>query len=149
MVVSKVANVEGHLVDVVGRDNFEEKGRKVPEAEYMEELDPEPTRDDYIELAKEGTAAALYSAWAGAKSAAAIAQDKDQLQRAIDQARDQAAGLPQLAETLATGAVALAKEEATKLAGKAVDKAKESAGKSLDKAKESVSDALGKPKSAA
>lgn len=123
-VVSKVANVEGHVVDAVGRENFKEKGREVPEEEYMEELDPEPTRKDYIDLAKEGTALALYSAWAGAKAAAAMAQDKGKRQEAVDQAVDQAARLKGTAAAVGTGAVALAGEKGAELAGKVADKAK-------------------------
>merc|ERR1712194_990672 len=113
-------------------DNFKEKGRVVPEAEYREELDPEPTFNDYVDLAKQGTAFALYSAWRGATSAAAVAQNKDMRAEAVGQAADlskkAAAKSVEVGKAVGAGAVALAKNQGPQLAGKILDKAKGSVG---------------------
>jgi len=119
---SKVVNVEGKVVDAVGRANLKEEGRVVAEAEYREELDPEPTFN---------TAFALSSAWRGANSAAAIAKDKDRRAVAVGQAADLskkvAAKSVEAGRAVGVGAVALARE-GPQLAGKILDKAKGSVG---------------------
>lgn len=61
--VSKVANVEGHVVNAVGAKEFDEFRQEVPADVYRQMLDPEPTMKDYLELAKQGSSAALYAAY--------------------------------------------------------------------------------------
>jgi len=46
----------------MGNDTFKDGRRIVPSEEYELELDPEPTRDDYLSLAKEGSAHVLMQA---------------------------------------------------------------------------------------
>lgn len=133
--VTKVANVEGAVVDVVGRESFCEMGRKLAEAEYADPLDAEPTLSDYMSLAKDGTAFALYSTWKGGLTAVAIAQDKDRRSEALGQAVGagkqavdvgKKTGSIALATGVAVGAagVAVAKDQGPQLAAKLADKAK-------------------------
>jgi len=102
--VSKIANVEGAVVDAIGRDTFSEVRQPVTQAEYGQELDPEPTHADYIALAKEGTAFALYSAWEAGCTGVDVAMDKKRREQALAQAIEVSKG----AVTIGQGAAVLA-----------------------------------------
>lgn len=106
--VSKVANVEGHVVDMVGRDTFGQDQRQLAAEEYQDELDPEPTLKDYADLAMEGTAAALATAWYGAREGKDIALDADRRVAAMNSAVSGGKTVATTGATVAVGAAGIA-----------------------------------------
>lgn len=137
--VTKVTNVEGHVVDAMGRETFSEMQRKVPEAEYAAELDPEPTLNDYLDLAKQGTAFALYSAMKAPGKVVSTMADKDKRTEAMGQATDVArqsvdtgikvgTAAANVGMAVGAGAVALVQSRGSQLATAVTSQAKEAAG---------------------
>lgn len=106
--VTKVANVEGQVVDFVGKDTFAVERRPIPPEEYNQELDPEPTMRDYADLAMEGTAASLATAWYGAREGMDIALDGQRREQALNSAVEGGKTAAQTGATVAVGAAGLA-----------------------------------------
>eukprot|EP00929_Paragymnodinium_shiwhaense_P097105 TRINITY_DN58867_c0_g1_i1.p1 TRINITY_DN58867_c0_g1~~TRINITY_DN58867_c0_g1_i1.p1 ORF type:complete len:372 (-),score=78.82 TRINITY_DN58867_c0_g1_i1:60-1097(-) len=77
MLASKVANVEGHVMGVIGHETFTECRTVVGPEEYILELDAEPTREDYMALAKDTSAYALLLGREQAVRCWDIANDKE------------------------------------------------------------------------
>mmetsp|Transcript_143793 Transcript_143793/g.358424 ORF Transcript_143793/g.358424 Transcript_143793/m.358424 type:complete len:343 (-) Transcript_143793:39-1067(-) len=73
--VSKVANVEGKVMGIVGQETFSEGRQLVPEEVYMQVLDGEPTPHDFAALAKDGAEYTLLRAWALGGEAVAVCVD--------------------------------------------------------------------------
>eukprot|EP00747_Dinoflagellata_sp_TGD_P209808 gnl/TRDRNA2_/TRDRNA2_83181_c0_seq1.p1 gnl/TRDRNA2_/TRDRNA2_83181_c0~~gnl/TRDRNA2_/TRDRNA2_83181_c0_seq1.p1 ORF type:complete len:324 (+),score=72.23 gnl/TRDRNA2_/TRDRNA2_83181_c0_seq1:42-1013(+) len=128
---SKVANVEGHVLAAVGNETFQEGRQPVPPAVYMQELDPEPTAQDYLDLAKAGSAYAAYSTCSAARHAVEVARDKKRRNEAMGSAQRAAGDLAQQAKVI--GQVGI--EAAPGAASSAATKAKEglSAGLAMGK----------------
>jgi len=106
--VSKVANVEGHVLGMLGKETFEEGRRLVPEADYLLELDPEPGVNDYVELAKDGLTYAAVRTWAGTQSAVVVALDAEKREEILKQMNEVRKSAVATATVLGKGAVAAA-----------------------------------------
>lgn len=143
VLTSKVANVEGHVMAVVGKEQFGEGRRDVPESEYEQVLDGEPSVEDYLGLAKDSVAYAILRSWAVGRDSALMALDARQRDEALAEVLRKgklaAAGgttVAGMVATLATGAVAAAPGMAAKgvaLAGEAMAAAPGIAAKGMGK----------------
>merc|ERR1712216_323083 len=71
---------------IIGHETFTDGRRSVPPEEYEQELDPEPTRDDYLALAKDTTAYGLMRGRGLGERAIDIAKDKDRREAAASAA---------------------------------------------------------------
>jgi len=148
VLASKVANVEGHVMGVVGHDTFTEGRRFVPPEEYEQELDPEPTRDDYLGLMKDTSVYALMLGRSAVLRARDVATDEERRGATAVMARDAAVSSAGWALENATvvgrGVVAAAtapdaKEKAMARAAEAADMGKEGLAKGFALGKALVS----------
>lgn len=108
--VSKVANVEGKVMGIIGQETFAEGRQVVPEEVYMQELDPEPTPHDYAALAKDGAEYALVKAWSLGGEAVAIALDDKRRAGAVDKVVETGAKATAIGAKAAAAAPGVAKE---------------------------------------
>eukprot|EP00928_Gymnodinium_smaydae_P006506 TRINITY_DN12310_c0_g1_i1.p1 TRINITY_DN12310_c0_g1~~TRINITY_DN12310_c0_g1_i1.p1 ORF type:complete len:343 (+),score=91.88 TRINITY_DN12310_c0_g1_i1:64-1092(+) len=132
VLASKVANVEGIVMTSVGRETFAEDRRPVTPEEYEQELDAEPTSEDYLGLCRDS---ALYGLLIGKQAgdlALAIARDRERrgatakaaLSAASAGAKTAVSGAKSAAGTavvLGKGAVAAAPGAAEKVEDKVKD----------------------------
>ena len=128
---SKLVNVEGHVVGVVGKETFLEGSQLVPPEVYMQELDPEPTHQDYLSLAQDGAYVALGKALGAGFTARDVLLDDQRRQEAIDKAIAAAGEAKGKAVVLTKGAVAAAPG----VASQAAAQAPEAAAKAMEKGK--------------
>mmetsp|Transcript_19383 Transcript_19383/g.31967 ORF Transcript_19383/g.31967 Transcript_19383/m.31967 type:complete len:329 (-) Transcript_19383:197-1183(-) len=131
VLASKVANVEGHVMGVIGSETFTEGRQPVPEEVYMEELDAQPTHSDYLALAKDSAIYAAVGAAMTPKYAFDVARDKERRDAALASAKDVGTAAVGAAVTITKGAVAAAPGAAAKV----TDMGKEGLTKGLATAK--------------
>eukprot|EP00931_Biecheleriopsis_adriatica_P089142 TRINITY_DN63318_c0_g1_i1.p1 TRINITY_DN63318_c0_g1~~TRINITY_DN63318_c0_g1_i1.p1 ORF type:complete len:330 (+),score=88.60 TRINITY_DN63318_c0_g1_i1:37-1026(+) len=117
VLTSKVANVEGHVMTVVGKEEFAEGRQDVPEAEYQELLDGEPTVEDMLGLARDGIAYGIVRTWALGQDAALAALDARKRDQALAAALDAGKSGVTLAGGAATKAAVLARGAAAAAPG--------------------------------
>lgn len=113
-IVNKMANVEGKVMAVLGKETFED-GQQVVSAEvYNEPLDPEPTAQDYMNLAKAGASYSMVQAWDAGNSALDIAMDKEKLDAAMKSAQAKGSALAYFATALGKDVASVAKDGVAK-----------------------------------
>merc|ERR1712106_558926 len=106
---------------------------------YMPELDPPPTRSDYLALAKDGTAFALYSSMKAPGKVYSTMADKDKRTEAMGQATDVArqslatgkavgTGAANVGMAVGAGAAAAVQSRGSQLATSLTSQAKAAAG---------------------
>jgi len=126
--VTKLTNVEGMVMGVLGQETFSEGRQAVPEEVYSQELDAEPTLRDYQELARDGAAYALLKGRSLGGTAVAVALDGDRRSAAIGTAietgekakkgaQEFGARVAAAVPAVATEAVSMAKDAAVKAPG--------------------------------
>jgi len=122
--VSKIANVEGKVMGIIGQETFSEGRQTVPEEVYMQELDPEPNHHDYAALAKDGAEYALVKAWALGGEAVAIARDDKRRASAVGAVVDVGTKASAIGVRAAAAAPGVAKEALAASPGAAAEAAK-------------------------
>lgn len=106
ILVSKVANIEGAVMAVVGQETFSEGQRSIPEEVYREPLDSQPRAQDYLELTKTGAEYAMLQALKAGGKAVKLGMDAEQRTSAASAAQARATTLVGQATTVGRGLVA-------------------------------------------
>lgn len=141
---SKLVNVEGHVMALVGHETFTDGRRVVPPEEYALELDPEPTSSDYLALAKDSSVYGLWMVRGFGETAVEVAKNRERREATASWAVSSATAAGQAtvstAMVLGKGAVAAvtapdAKDKAISAAGAAKDAAVGAASAAKDKLK--------------
>merc|ERR1712232_1105223 len=95
---------------IIGQETFTEGRQPVPEEVYMQELDPEPTNQDYVALAQGGAQYAMVKAWGLGTEVVEIARDDKRRSAAVDAVREKGAQAADLGAKIITAAPGVAKE---------------------------------------
>eukprot|EP00930_Biecheleria_cincta_P003868 TRINITY_DN104780_c0_g1_i1.p1 TRINITY_DN104780_c0_g1~~TRINITY_DN104780_c0_g1_i1.p1 ORF type:complete len:327 (+),score=70.20 TRINITY_DN104780_c0_g1_i1:66-983(+) len=103
--VSKVANVEGTVMGIIGQETFSEGSQLVPEELYQELLDAEPAPGDYLALAKDTASYAFLSAWAAGTDVVTVPFNEERRTAAVAKAAEMGRDAASTARILGVGAV--------------------------------------------
>lgn len=138
--VSKVANVEGTLMGIIGQETFSEGSQLVPEEVYQEILDSEPSPSDYLGLARDTASYAFLSAWATGTDVVTVPFNEERRTAAVAKAAEMGRDAASTARILGVGAV----KAAPSIAATGVKLGKEGASRGVELGKGLLSAISGK-----